>query len=83
MGMKQTYIDGQYMKSKYLKIRDKNVDYAPLQYGHRSTTNPAGAVSNERHIVGTFVKRFQICTLEKLVAQSSVEIMEMRLGAWK
>ena len=71
MGMKQTYIDGQYMKSKYLKIRDKNVDYAPLQYGHRSTTNPAGAVSNERHIVGTFVKRFQIFVLQTLEISST------------
>lgn len=47
MGLKQTYIDGQYMKTKYLKIRDKNGEANTYYGNHRTTTN---STSDERHI---------------------------------
>lgn len=54
MGMKQTNIDGQYMKTKYLKIRDKNGDSNYAYQNHWNHQINQGITSDERHIGATF-----------------------------
>ena len=61
MGMKQTYIDGQYMKTKYLKIRDKNGDSNYAYQNHwNHQINQGHTTSDERHIGAAFGTRFLI-----------------------
>ena len=54
MGMKQTNIDGQYMKTKYLKIRDKNGESNYAYQNHWNHQINQGITSDERHIGATF-----------------------------
>ena len=52
--MKQTYLDGQYMKTKYLKIREKNGENGyGGGYGNHRTSAGLGS-TDERHIAAPF-----------------------------